>query len=84
MQIKVCIGESCHLQGAEEVVLSLKENISKVNDGVGRGQTIRLMGCFCMNACNENGVSVLVNTAKYTVHPDNANVFFKNHVSPKE
>ena len=53
MNIKVCVGSSCHLKGSYDVIESFKEILKKydVED------LITLQASFCMNACLK-GVSV--------------------------
>lgn len=56
MDIKVCIGSSCHLKGSYDIVELLKKSISES----GVEAKINLSGCFCLDKCNHSGVSIQV------------------------
>lgn len=51
--IEVCVGSSCHLKGAYEVINELKQLIIDYK----LQEQIELKACFCMNHCIE-GVNV--------------------------
>lgn len=60
--IEVCVGSSCHLKGAPEIVELMQQHIADEqleND-------IILTGAFCAGRCNRTGVTVTVNDAPYT------------------
>lgn len=80
MKIKICIGENCHLQGAEDVVKSFQKNIAAMDTE----KKISLSGSFCMNACNQKGVSVMVDNELYKVNSDDADTFFKTKVNTEK
>lgn len=54
MNIKVCVGSSCHLKGSYDVIQAMKEILKKydVEDAV------ELQASFCLGHCAE-GVNVL-------------------------
>lgn len=55
--VEICVGSSCHLKGAPEIVALLEESVAKnhlENDVV-------LSGSFCTGKCNRIGVTVSVN-----------------------
>lgn len=56
MEVKVCVGSSCHLKGSYEVIQKLKELIesNKIEDKV------ELKASFCLGNCS-NGVSMEIN-----------------------
>ena len=56
MEVKVCVGSSCHLKGSYEVIKKLKELIesNKIEDKV------ELKASFCLGNCS-NGVSMEIN-----------------------
>ena len=56
MEVKVCVGRSCHLKGSYEVIQKLKELIesNKIEDKV------ELKASFCLGNCS-NGVSMEIN-----------------------
>lgn len=60
--VEICVGSSCHLKGAPEIVALLEESVAKnhlENDVV-------LSGSFCTGKCNRIGVTVSVNDEIYT------------------
>ena len=80
MNIKICVGESCHLQGAEQVVKAFKKSMETVVDR----DDVQLMGCFCMNNCHPNQVSVSVDSVKHSIRPEDAVAFFNTQLQSKE
>ena len=80
MDIKVCIGSSCHLKGSETVVEMFEKAIEE-NDLEGK---VNLCGSFCLGNCNREGVTVQVDGETHTgVTPESFNVFFTTAVMPK-
>ena len=80
MDIKICIGSSCHLKGSETVV-EMFEKAIKENGLEGK---INLCGSFCLGNCNREGVTVQVDGETHTgVTPESFNVFFTTAVMPK-
>ncbi|HOP73446.1 MAG TPA: (2Fe-2S) ferredoxin domain-containing protein [Bacillota bacterium] len=51
--LEVCVGSSCHLKGAYDVITELQQLIATH----GLQEHIELKACFCMNNCIE-GVNV--------------------------
>lgn len=78
MKITVCIGSSCHIKGAREVV----ENIQKLITEFNLVDFVELSGTFCMGKCR-NGVSVTVNEELFSVTPGDEREFFVNNVVNK-
>ncbi len=60
--VQVCVGSSCHIKGAPEIVEALKESIHKY----GLEDEVVLTGSFCLGKCNRTGVTVTVNDEVYT------------------
>lgn len=76
MNIKVCVGSSCHLKGSYEVIQSLKKYIedNKLEDKV------ELEASFCLGNCS-NGVSMTIdNEPVQNVTPDNIKDIFNERV----
>ena len=77
MKIQICVGSSCHLKGAPEIVRLLTEAIQKYE----LEADVMLAGCFCMGKCNRDGVTVKIDD---TVHPGitagNFKEFFDDHI----
>ncbi len=78
MEITICVGSSCHLKGAEDVIKKFKELIEKENIGA----KIVLKGSFCMGKCSEDGVTVKIGDEIYKTNPQSAEDFFYNKVIP--
>lgn len=47
--VTVCVGSSCHLKGAREVI----ERFNELLTGHGLGNKVSLKGAFCMERCGE-------------------------------
>ena len=77
MIIRVCVGSSCHLKGAPEIV----ELFNKAIEENHLDQEITLAGSFCIGKCNRVGVTVQVDDEVHVgVTKENFNEFFKNSV----
>ncbi len=74
MNIKVCIGSSCHLKGSRDVVEALKDLINKH-----RLQNVELTGTFCLDNCL-NGVCVHVDGKHFTVKSETVEEFFTKNI----
>ncbi len=79
MELTVCIGEFCHLKGAEVVVQEFKRLIEEKQ----LGEDVRLKGRFCLGKCTEDGISVAVDNERYSIIPETANDFFAKYVEKK-
>lgn len=81
MNIKVCVGSSCHLKGAPDVIAAFQEAISQRPS---EHTELELGGCFCQDHCQE-GVVVRINGRLYTnVTADMAASLLKEGVEPGE
>ncbi len=78
MEIKVCIGSSCHLKGSRIVVEKLQNLIQSNN----LQNKIELSGTFCMAKCQQ-GVCVAVDEEVHSVKPETVEVFFEQQVLSK-
>ena len=78
MDIKVCIGSSCHLKGSREVV----ERLQRMIHDYAAEEQIILGGSFCMNHC-QTGVSVQLDGEYFSLTPDTAELFFLQTVVPR-
>ena len=77
--IEVCVGSSCHLKGAPEIVELLRKAITenRLED------EIVLSGSFCTGRCNRIGVTVTVGEDVYTgITPDGFRDFWNNKIMP--
>ncbi len=77
--IQVCVGSSCHLKGAPEIVELLQQKISQQN----LQDDIVLSGTFCAGKCNRIGVTITVGDEVYTgVTPASFEDFWQSRVIP--
>jgi len=56
MEIRVCIGSSCHLKGSYEIVELLQKAVEEHH----LENEVTLAGSFCIGKCNRVGVTVQV------------------------
>ncbi len=78
MNIKVCIGSSCHLKGSRQVVEKIQTMVEENN----LKNKVELSGAFCMGKCQQ-GVCVSVNDEIFSVTPQTVESFFEKQVSCK-
>ena len=78
MKVTVCIGSSCHIKGARQVVERLQHLIAQEK----LGDRVELGGTFCMGKCQE-GVCVTVDDRFFSVSPDTVDGFFENEIKAK-
>jgi len=74
--IRVCIGSSCHLKGAYEVVQGFQQLIkeNKLDNDV------EVKASFCHGECAK-GVSVKINDSSiFSVNKDSVNSFFNKYI----
>ena len=78
ISISVCIGTSCHLNGANNVAMSFQHLIEeyKLHDKVS------VVASFCEGTCSRNDVSVKIGEEKYAINAAEARSFFKEKVLP--
>jgi len=75
MEVKVCIGSSCHLKGSRQVVQTFQNLIKTYN----LKDKVELAGTFCMGNC-QNGVNVTVDGKIFSVSPETAESFFQEKI----
>ena len=76
MEITICIGSSCHLKGAREIVAKLESIIEEK----GWKEQIHLKGAFCMGKCSVEGVSIKLNDDLFYLKPENTEQFFQDEI----
>ena len=62
MIIQICVGSSCHLKGAEDIVTLLQNAVSEHQLEC----EVTLAGSFCTGNCNRIGVTIQVDDDVYT------------------
>jgi NADH:ubiquinone oxidoreductase subunit E len=78
VEVKVCVGTSCHLKGSYNVLTSF---IGLV-EAEGLHDRISLQAAFCIGSCGQ-GVCVSVDGEKFIVPMDGARAFFDETVRPR-
>lgn len=78
IELSVCIGTACHLNGAHNVVASFQHMIEEN----GLHDRIHFGASFCMRQCANRGVSVMLNGEKYHISAESAREFFRARVIP--
>lgn len=80
IQVKVCVGSSCHLKGSPEIVDLLQKAIELHNIK----EDIQLIGSFCTGSCNREGVTLVVDDKIFTgITVNNFNEFFNKNILNK-
>lgn len=75
LEIKICIGTSCYLKGAYNVLQFFQHEI----ETRGLHDNVSVTGSFCMGNC-AHGVSVNLCGKIFGVSPENAGKFFEEEV----
>ena len=78
MKVTVCLGSSCHLKGARQVVEELQYLIAQNN----LKDKVELAGTFCMGKC-QKGVCVTRDDEFFSVSPETTKAFFEKEVLAK-
>lgn len=77
--VEVCVGSSCHLKGAPEIVELLQRYIADAH----LEDDIILTGSFCTGRCNRVGVTVTVGDQVYTgITKDGFRDFWNDTILP--
>lgn len=79
MDINVCIGTSCHLNGSYNVMQTFRQQLEELS----LYDKINLKAAFCMKECQNKGVSVTVDGEGYQINPMDAADFFQKTVLEK-
>lgn len=76
MEVKVCIGSSCHIKGSRQVIEELNDLITKN----GLVDQVDFAGSFCMGNC-QKGVCVTVDGQMNSVSPETVSSFFEEKIA---
>ena len=77
MLVQICVGSSCHIKGAPEIVELLTKAVEENN----LQDEITLAGSFCIGKCNRLGVTVQVDDTVHTgINRDNFKEFFEEKI----
>lgn len=78
IELQVCIGSACHINGARNVVTTFQHLLEEYN----LYDSVTLKAAFCMKECSGNGVSVKLNGQEEKIAADEARAYFKAEVLP--
>jgi NADH:ubiquinone oxidoreductase subunit E len=78
LELNVCIGSSCHVKGSYNIIQTFQQIIEDEH----LHDAVEMKAQFCMKQC-QNGVSVMIEDAAYSVSPETARQFFRDTVAPK-
>ena len=79
IELSVCIGSSCHLKGAYNVIQTFMQLIEEH----GMHDQIDLKSTFCMKRCACTGVGLFLGGETYHIPAESAKEFFKTTVLGK-
>lgn len=80
MIIRVCVGSSCHIKGAPEIVELFQKYIAQEN----LEDDVVLVGSFCAGKCNRVGVTLSVDDEIYTgINPQNFLNLWNDKIMPE-
>jgi NADH:ubiquinone oxidoreductase subunit E len=75
-EISVCIGTSCHLKGAYNIIHTFQRLIEEYS----LHGKVGVKASFCMRSCSHAGVTVNLDGEKYNIAPEAAYEFFRERV----
>lgn len=76
MEVRVCIGSSCHLRGSYDIINLMKSHV----DENGLNDKVNIAAAFCLGKCGE-GVSIKVDdTVISGVTKENFNEIFEKYI----
>lgn len=78
VKLSVCIGSACHVQGANNVVVTFQHMIEEY----GLHDKIDFSASFCMKQCAKRSVGVRLNGEEHRVKAEEARSFFKEKILP--
>lgn len=78
-ELKVCIGSTCHVNRAHNVVTTFQHVI----ENLGLSDKVELAASFCMKAFAGKGISVTVDGKTERLEAECARTFFKEKVLPR-
>ncbi len=79
MDLVVCVGEKCHLNGSELVLKGFMDIIAAEKlEG-----ELRIKACFCIGECTQNDqVNVRLGDSIFQADPEDPHRSFAEHVRP--
>lgn len=75
--IQICVGSSCHIKGAPEIIELLKKAVAEYH----LEDEVILTGSFCIGQCNRIGVTIQVDDDVYTgITKENFKEFLEENI----
>lgn len=78
IELSVCIGSACHINGSHNVVVTFQHMIEEYQ----LHDKLSLKAAFCMKQCTNSGVSVSLNGQVERITAEEARTFFMEKVLP--
>lgn len=78
-QLSICVGTSCHLNGANNIVVTFRHLIEEY----GLHDKLTLNAMFCAKNCSNKDVAVRFNDEIFRIHSTEARQFFLYTVLPR-
>ena len=79
LELSVCIGSSCHIKGAYNVIQTFQQLIEERS----LHDRIAFKSGFCMKQCQFPGVAIVVNGKQHSIAAEKAGEFFMAELEPK-
>ena len=80
MDLIVCVGDHCHLNGSEVVVRCFQDMLAKSD----LGERVTLKGSFCCGQCSEgSGVTVRIEDEFFHTGCQDAEACFRDTIKPR-
>lgn len=78
VKIEICVGSSCHIKGAQQIVLAFEEQIGRYFPDT--KPEVQLVGSFCQGNCTQ-GVNIKINDQSFhNVTPEQVPDIFERWV----
>ena len=75
--IQICVGSSCHIKGAPEIIELLEKAVEEYR----LEDEVVLTGSFCIGQCNRVGVTIQVDDDVYTgITKENFKEFLEENI----
>ena len=78
-QLRVCIGTSCHLNGANNIIMTFQHLLEEY----GLHDKVEMSAIFCDKTCSAQGVAVQFNEKTFRISSTEARQFFINTLMPE-
>ncbi len=76
VEVRVCVGTSCHLNGSYNVVQDIQQLIEQHS----LHEQLNFEAIFCMKQCQAKGVSIKVDDEEFRIEPSQVKEFFEEKI----